>query len=199
MKKSFAVVLTVVALIFLLAAAAFSADKLIVKDSGGTNTVFSVSDTGEVFAGGTDANNAFQIQVMGHTGGASHVQLVTNQTNSRISLIGSSATDFAPRWQAIGPQDPSNPGWEIFDFGSNLFNLPSATFKIRHYNMTGPQDMISIAGRSSVLFPSGKVGVGTGTSTLHHLFNVGTNGAGSDGATWFTSSSRRIQRQYSRT
>jgi hypothetical protein len=35
--------------------------------------------------------------------------------------------------------------------------------------------------------------VGIGTSSPAHLLSVGTNGAGSDGSTWFTSSSREYK------
>ncbi len=152
-------------LVVLVPFTAFAADKLIVQDSTGTNTVFSVSDTGEMFTGGTDANNAFQLHVLGHVGGASHVQLTTNLTNSKFSLIASSSNDFAPRFQAVGPQDPSYPGWVVFDFGSNLFDLPSAEFKIRHYNTAGVMDMITVTGRTAVSFPNGNVGIGTGAPT----------------------------------
>jgi len=41
------------------------------------------------------------------------------------------------------------------------------------------------------LLPSGNVGIGTATPS--HLFSVGANGAGSDGAAWYTSSSREYK------
>jgi len=133
--------------------------KLIVKDASGNNTVFSVDDTGDVFTGGTDATNAFQLQVMGHSGGSSHVQLTTNQTNSKISLIASTTNDNAPRFQAVGPQDSGNPGWVLFDFGSALYDLPNAEFRLRHYDTTGNAVMLRVIGRSTVSFPTGNVQV----------------------------------------
>ncbi len=163
--RSLVTFLVVFFLFIVLPLNSFAADKLIVKDSTGTNTVFRVDDTGEMFTGGTDANNAFQLHVLGHVGGASHVQLTTNLTNSKFSLIASSSNDFAPRFQAVGPQDASYPGWVVFDFGSNLFSLPSAEFKIRHYDTTGPMDMITVTGRTAVSFPNGNVGIGTTTPT----------------------------------
>jgi Chaperone of endosialidase len=183
-------VVAVAALGLCFAVPAHAADKLIVKDAGGTNTVFSVGDTGDMFTGGTDATNSFQFQLMGHAGGSSHVQLVTNQANSRLSVIASTSNDFAPRFQAVGPQDASYPGWVVFDYGSYLFDLPNANFKIRHYNTTGALDMISISGRNTVSFPNGKVGIGTTNPT--HLLQL-SGGAYSDGATWVSASSRALK------
>ncbi|MEJ2697359.1 MAG: tail fiber domain-containing protein [Candidatus Sulfobium sp.] len=170
-----------------LAATAYSAPKLIVKNGDGSADVFTVDSTGDIFAGGTDAVNAFQFLVSGHTGGASHLQLTTNQTNSRISLIASSSNDFAPRFQAVGPQDTATPGWVVFDYGSNLFDLPSAEFRLRHYSTSGVVNMIRIIGENTVLFPTGNVGIGVTSPT--HLLQVGA-GAYSDGTGWYPACSR---------
>ncbi|MDD1749676.1 MAG: hypothetical protein LUO89_07350, partial [Methanothrix sp.] len=48
MKKLLVVMMAVMAITGLMAGAAFAADKLIVKDSVGTTTVFVVQDTGQV-------------------------------------------------------------------------------------------------------------------------------------------------------
>lgn len=52
MKRFLAVMIAVIAITGLMVVPAFSADKLLVKDAGGTNTVFVVQDTGNINAAG---------------------------------------------------------------------------------------------------------------------------------------------------
>jgi hypothetical protein len=95
----------------------FATDRIIVKDTGGTD-VFVVEDTGIVFAGGTDARSAFQMIIAGHTGGDSHTQVATNQANSRLTVMTSAVDDFAPRLQMVGPQySGPNKGLALFGYG----------------------------------------------------------------------------------
>jgi len=163
MKKSLGIGLMVFLMSFVLAISAFGADKLIVKDAAGTSNVFIVEDTGKINVTGADVNNPFQVKIMGHVGGSSHGQLVTDQSNSRFSFIAGAANDFAPRFQVVGAQDGEIGvrGWALFDYGSWLYNLPNAEFKIRH--LTPPStitDMLRVVGGSRVIFPTGRVGIG---------------------------------------
>ena len=164
-RKSFIGLLGLVFLLSLiLAISAYGADKLIVKDAGGISNVFTVQDTGNVIVTGSDSNNAFQVKIMGHAGGVSHAQFVTDQSNSRFSFIAGAANDYAPRFQVVGAQndEPAWRGWALFDYGSALYNLPAAEFKIRY--ITPPlnvYDMVRVVAGSKVIFPTGQVAIGT--------------------------------------
>ncbi len=168
-KRCFALCSPLLALCFIVAlssllSAAHAADKLTVKNAGGTSDVFKVSDNGNVNVAGTDSYNAFQLKLMGHGGGVSHVQLVTDQSNSRMTFMAGQATDYAPRFQAVGAQndDANTRGWALFDYGSALYNLPNAEFKIRY--IASPltiYEMVRVVGRNKVIFPTGNVGIGT--------------------------------------
>lgn len=174
----------------------FAADRLIVKDTNGVNDVFVVEDNGNMFAGGADERNSYQVVMAGHTGGASHAQIVTNQDNSRLTLMAADAADFAPRFQAVGPQDVnvSDRGFALFDFGSNRFALPNAEFKIRHAGGDGTfENMLQIFGRDAVTFPKSNVNVGIRTDNPNHAIEVTAGGAFSDGTTWENASSRALK------
>ena len=141
---------------------------------------------------GVDAYNDFQLKVSGHLGGNSHAQLVTDAPDSRFTFMASEASDQAPRFQLVGPQDVSTGarGWVLADFGSLNYSLPNAQFNIRHYNTSGPVNMMQVVGREKVTFPTGKVGIGT-TSPTHLIHLAG--GAYSNGATWVNASSRELK------
>lgn len=193
-KKMLAICVASAAL-FLLPLASSAGDKLLVKDSTaatkftvniddatdevkvgvGTATpaaVLDISPSGTITTdalkvNATDTYNSFQYKVQGHTGGVSHVQITTDQSDGRLSLLGGAADDFAPRFQAVGANDSEAPqvaGWALFDYGSHLYDLPNATFKIRHVN-TAPTgfttDMLSCIGTTTVSVPSANVGIGT--------------------------------------
>jgi hypothetical protein len=171
----------------------FAADRLIVKDTGGTD-VFVVEDTGLIFAGGTDARNTFSLFMAGHTGGDSHAQIVTNQANSRLTIMASTADDFAPRIIFVGPQDVavSARGNAIFDFGSNNFALPNAQFRVRHAGGDGTYvEMIRVFGRDAVTFPTGNVGIAT--TNPQHKIQVTDGGAFCDGTNWVDVSTREAK------
>jgi hypothetical protein len=176
-KKSFISLLGLVFLMSLiLAISAYGvSDKLIVKDAAGTSNVFTVQDSGNVNVTGTDSNNAFQLKIMGHSGGVSHAQIVTDQPNSRLSFLAGSASDYAPRFQIIAGQDDTAAwrGWAIFDYGSFLNSLPSAEFKVRYIAPPSTYaEMIRCVGGSKVLFPTGQVAIGTDSPNANAKLDV---------------------------
>ena len=167
-------------------------DRLIIKDDSGT-TRFKIEDTGIITTNGSDSNNAFELKVLGHTGGVSHTQMITDNTNSRLSIMASTADDFAPRLQIIGPEDVGGAkGTALFDFGSNKVDLPDAQFRVRHFQ-TGTNnsvDMMKIYGREAVVFPQSDVVVGIRTSNPQHPLQVTTGGAYCNGNQWIDVSTR---------
>jgi hypothetical protein len=142
---------------------------------------------------GTDSNNSFRLQVMGHTGGTSHAQIATNQANSRLTIMASSYDDYAPRLAMVGPQDAgASKGWAVFDFGSNNVALPGAQFHFRHAGGDGSFiSMMQIFGRNAVTFPTGNVGIAT-TNPVHRI-QVTTGGAWCDGTNWVDVSTREAK------
>lgn len=167
----------------------FAADKLVVKDANGDpglvvndfgevgvgtgfpTAILDVSPTGQIQTDAlkvkaTDLNNSFQYKVQGHTGGESHTQMTTDLANSRLTVMAAESIDYAPRLAMTGPQDVATGirGWLLFDYGSALYDLPNAEFRLRHYGTGGQNDnvtMIRLIGRSTVSFPTGNVGIGT--------------------------------------
>lgn len=141
--------------IFLVSASSlFAAEKLVVKNAL----------NGKAFTVDPDAGNNYKLDIMGHSGGVSHAQITTGLTDSRMSIMASDATDSAPRIAFIGPEDTqaSVRGWATFDYGSKLFDLPAAAFKLRHQRPgLLPTEMLSIIGSQTIAFPNGKVGIGT--------------------------------------
>jgi len=126
----------------------------------------------------TDTYNSYQFKIQGHTGGDEHVQMVTGDSNSRLTIMAGAPNDYAPRFHGVGAQDVASGirGWAVFDFGSNLYDLPSAQLVMRHYDTTGVQSMLEIHGRDSVYLAHGR------------LETYG--GAYCDGYTWVDASSR---------
>ena len=168
-KKTLAIVAAAAALLtFPLFAAA--EDKLVVQDAS-QNNVFAVGDNGSLSINGQDTNNTFTYELGGHTGGANHLQITTGSSDSRVTLIAGDPADQAPRFQAIAAQDTNggNPtaarGWAIFDYGSYLYSLPNAEFKVRniYFDGTSPifTDMIRMISNTSVVFPNGNVTIGS--------------------------------------
>jgi len=135
----------------------------------GSTPALSIAGTDSLSPGG------YSLQVLGHPSGVSaaqHVQITTGNSDSRMTLKCASADDFAPRIQMTGPTDPGSAGWALFDYGSRLQDLPTASFKMRFMPTAGsPIDMIHAEGRDGVyLAPvEGMVGVGTDqpASLLH--------------------------------
>ncbi len=146
MKKLLAVA-AVMAISCLLAVPAFAAEKLIVKDSTGTTSVFVVQDTGVTNIASPIAGNLLMMATTNPVGGAGF------QFNV-----------------------PSGGSWNFKATGDNGFKIRDA------------------ANSKDVMFVQAVTGhVGIGTNTPSRLLTVGTNGAGSDGSTWFTSSSREYK------
>ncbi len=145
-------------------------DRLVVKGSDGLTTTFSVQDVGTLYGIGNDGVNNFKYRFMSHAGGALHTQLVTDDFNSRISIMASDGTDEAPRLAMVGPQDATERfrGFAFFDFGSNLYSLPAAQYQVRHYDPSEADtilEVFSLVGRQYAVFPAGNVGIGTPLDT----------------------------------
>jgi hypothetical protein len=121
--------------------------------------------------------------------------MVTNVANSRITIMASTADDFAPRLAMVGPEDSSaSKGWALFDFGSNKTALPNAQFIVRHAGGDGTfVNMIQVFGRDAVTFPKTDVNVGIATDNPQHRIQVTAGGAFSDGTTWENASSRELK------
>ncbi|MCP4683787.1 MAG: hypothetical protein GY864_15770, partial [Desulfobacterales bacterium] len=111
---------------------------------------------------GTTADNVFfdlqdnlntaQLLIMGHTGGANHVQLTTDDRNSRITLLAGEKADNSPRLQIIGATDSGpDDGTMIFDYGSREVDLPAAKILFRHADTTGFRYMLTFDGRTEVI------------------------------------------------
>jgi hypothetical protein len=144
------------------ASSVFAVEKLIIKNLAGN----------DAFAVDPDGVNNFELRVEGHTGGDAHAQITTGSTNSRMTIMASDSTDFAPRIAFSGPQDivEAVQGWAVFDYGSSLFDLPNAVFILRHMGLGHtPTTVMQATGPDKIAFPNGNVGIGTGSpnSTLH--------------------------------
>ncbi len=126
----------------------------------------------------TDANNAYQLKILGHTGGVSHTQIVTDNSNSRLTVMAGAQNDFAPRMFFIGAQDATTSlrGWGTFDYGSNLYDLDTAEFQVRQVSTGGFTTMFRSVGKAGSLFPSGTVGIGSSVISVakFSVENTGT-------------------------
>lgn len=160
----------------LLAVPAFAVDKLIVKDSNG-NSTFTVQDTGDVQVQNTTngivsarINNP---DIFGASAASAQEQIVLGPSGSEHLIL-----------QVLSDSHPSMPT-------TALLNAYTHNFFVR----TNAQNVFKIirsgAVQNTLVLNAGKVGVGTDSPS--RLFTVGTNGAGSDGSTWFTSSSREYK------
>ena len=130
-KKKFLIVISIV---FATHSIVSAADRLIIKDDSGTTRFKIEEDSGAMTTNGLDAINKFELKVLGHIGGTNHPQIVTDNKNSRLTLMASTADDLAPRLFMTGPEDSANAkGWALFDFGSMRVDLPNAQFKVRHW------------------------------------------------------------------
>ena len=154
---------------------------------------FAVSSDGEVSISGEDDRNIFQTKIAGHAGGDSHVQMVTDQTNSRITIMASTVEDTGPRLHLIGPEDSNTVarGYAIMAYGSNNFDLPTAKFILRHRRVDSIQEMMRIEGRSRIIFPQGNIGIGA--EDPQYRLQVTPMGAFCDGTTWEDASSRELK------
>ncbi len=187
MKK----VLIVISLLFCTYSIVSAEDRLIIKDDSGT-TRFKIEDTGTMEADGEDANNPFAFKVLGHTGGDTHTQIITDEMNSRLTVMASTDDDYAPRLHMVGPEDVSNnKGTALFDFGSTKVDLPNAQFRVRHYQSDKTAlDMMRLLGREAVVFPDNEVVVGIRTSNPQWPLQVTTGGAYCTGSQWVDTSNR---------
>ncbi len=186
-------ILILIAIVVAIPSLIIAQERLVVQDGSGED-VFKVSEDGIVFVDGDDERNEFELIIAGHTGGDSHAQIVTNQADSRMTVMASTADDFAPRLQMIGPEDPGNDkGLVLFDYGSKNFDLPEAQFRIRHALVDSNVDMMTLIGSEAVVFPKSDVVVGIGTDNPQFPLQVTTGGAYCDGSQWVNQSSRDVK------
>ena len=185
-------ILILIAIVVAIPSLIIAQERLVVQDGSGED-VFKVSEDGIVFAGGEDERNAFQLFMAGAGGGDSHVQIATNQANSRMTVKASTADDVGPGLFMIGPEDASSgKGAALIYTGSFKFDLPDAHFQVRHYQPGNNNYvvMMHIHGREAVVFPDGEVVVGIRTTNPQYPLQVTTGGAYCDGSQWVNQSSR---------
>ncbi len=172
MKK----LLLVIAICCLLVVPAFAVDKLIVKDQNG-NSTFTVQDTGDVQVQNTTngivsarVNNP---DIFGASAASAQEQIVLGPSGSEHLIL-----------QVLSDSHPSMPTTALLNaYTHNFFVRTNAQNVFKIFRSGAVQD--------TLVLNAGKVGVGTASPS--RLFTVGTNGAGSDGSTWFTSSSREYK------
>ena len=196
-------------MVLLMPLAVYGDDMLIVKDAGGVNTVFKVDDTGKVAAGQVGVNTtspAYQIEVAAEGAVNSAIGIRSaNTTTAGVPVFfglrgGGTLASPAPTpsgsglfWLGGVGWRPST-GWNSPLSGLMGFNA-AQTFSdtgmgTYFFISTTPIGSTARAERLRIT-DAGRVGIGT--TTPSRLFSVGTNGAGSDGSSWFTSSSREYK------
>ncbi len=200
MKRLLVSMLSVAAVVGLMAAPSFGADKLLVKDAG-ANTVFVVQDTGNVGVG--TAAPAAQIHAVSQTSASSR-GIITEQ-NSTDAAAGvlqfrkSRGTNAAPT--AVATNDYLAT-FHAQGYDGAAYQIPaSLTFQVDGPVAAGsvPTGMQVITGSAAtggnratrlVVTSSGRVGIGT--TAPAHLIQL-SGGAYSDGAVWTDASSRTLK------
>ncbi len=176
---------------------ALATDKLIVKDSTGTNTVFDVTDQGTVAIGAAAASAGTQTEIVSSTAATRglFISQTSNDGNAAVFKIRKSrgagailSGDFIANYGFMGFDGTSfgdagrirtfaAENWTTTAHGATMVfeNVPPGTpTAVEHMRITG----------------TGNVGIGTTNPT--HLFQVGT-AAFSDGTGWFPACSREYK------
>lgn len=158
MKKSLVILTGVVVLIGLMAVSVFAADKLVVKDATGTNTVFVVQDTGNT--GVATATPVAQLQVG-----------TTTPPNISVpwNIYG-----YSPAFTRFGlDSGNNNSGFEFLESGTRQWFFGSFTGKFAMLNI--PNSFWGL-----VIESNGNAGLRVLSPT--HPFEVGTSGTSGNGA-----------------
>ncbi len=171
MKRLLVFVVAVVALAGLMAVPAFGADKLVVKDSGGINTVFVVRDDGTVGIG--TATPGSQLNVVDNAGTSDFRGFITEQHNDGVPAA---VFQFKrSRGTLLGPTALVN-GDNIGAFhswahdGSAYLLTTSIITRVNGIVSSGsvPTDMLFLTGSSSAsraermrILSNGNIGIGT--------------------------------------
>ncbi len=126
-----------------------------------------------------DNLNKAQLLIMGHTGGVNHVQLTTDDRNSRMTIIAAARTDYSPRLQMIGATDVGpDKGTVIFDYGSLAEDLPNANVLFRHNKKDEEvRYMLTLKGRNEVVVNEGTSDVTFRVACATHVRAFQVNGA----------------------
>lgn len=173
MKKLLAVLMTVAVLTSFLAVPAFSADtdKLIVKDSAGTNNVFVVTDYGTTKVGGS-----------GNYVGAFGLSSVANAWFARNAYY-----DSVSGWQRSDTTQYAVVDQQYGDAGSGKFQIYTAAPGANPIANWVKQFEVSTSGNT---FINGRLGIGVGSPT--HRIQL-SGGAYSDGSSWVNASSKALK------
>jgi len=202
MKKSWVVLMAVAALTGLMAVPVFAADKLVVKDAGGTNTVFVVQDTGRVGVG--NATPEQPVDVIGDVGIQTNFRLTKFGGNpgAVFRAAGGSAASpsqvladnllggfVAAGWHSGGAFSANKVGI-YFRAAENFTPTSQGTYldiETTPIGSTTKTEKMRITGE-------GNVGIGTTTPT-HKLEVCGTSGCSYNegGLAWIDASSREYK------
>lgn len=188
MKKLLAVLMTVAVLTCFLAVPAFSAPKLVVKDSQGQNTVFDVEDTGYVGIG--TATPQSQVYAVDSTGTNVQRGMVTAQhsnttTAAVIQFKRSRGTEAAPL--ALSSGDNGGAFHSLLYDSANYLLTASIVFSVNGAVTAGsvPTDIVFYAGSNS------------NRPERMRLRSNGTlqmaGGAYTDGTNWYPASSKEYK------
>ena len=187
MKRILSVIAAVAALTCFLAVPAFSADKLVVKDAGGTNTVFVVTDTGSTGIGVASPLYVADVSAGNVSKSSLHFSLNGTDTGGWITSV--SDNNF---WLSSGAVwDSGAGGWVQKSPDGNAVMAGSGLAGYRIFTRSGCTVGTSCPTVTRLRIDlAGRVGIGTESAT--HLLQL-AGGAYSDGATWVNASSRAFK------
>lgn len=189
-KQSLIVTLSVVVLaLLLMGSSVFGADKLVVKNSTGTNTVFDVTDAGFVSVGLASPLYNYDLSSQGVSKSSMHFSLNGTDAGGWITTVGDTNFFFS----AGIVYDASLGGWiQKSSSGVGVViggDTPGLTIYTTNGTSVGGVAPVGAGARLRIT-PNGNVGIGTKTPT--HLIEL-SGGAYSDGAVWTNASSRELK------
>lgn len=163
-----------------------AADKLVVKDASGTNTVFDVTSTGQVAIGTSPDFSTQDVDIVAPNNG--FIRLSSSVANNTVKaarfVLRHYSNSQAPVYLFGSASTPSN---NFVAFGGGYSGANAAT-QIDLYtaaNTTTPQ------GTSRITI-TGNGYIGVGTQSPSHLIQL-SGGAYSNGSSWVNASSRALK------